>query len=244
MSSQEEPEPERAPAQGDPPGGEAGGEAPRGASTRRRLEGRVMLITGGGTGIGRATALLCAREGARIIVAGHLDDYLTIFRTTVAGTPMADDDRVLDRYGSVAIDSQALKLLGFRALAKTRRGIESTEQSILKLFGSESFQNVMRDSVEILGPAALDNTRHAAPDAPLQYDTYNTSWFNRYVRTFGATIAGGTSEVSSNIVGVSNASNEAGMAAAAVLSASDALRREADVLRAEIDAFLSNIRAA
>ena len=29
-----------------------------------------------------------------------------------------------------------------------------------------------------------------------------------------------------------------------VLSASDALRREADVLRAEIDAFLSNIRAA
>ena len=56
--------------------------------------------------------------------------------------------------------------------------------------------------------------------------------------------AGGTSEVSSNIVGVSNASNEAGTAAGEVLSASDALRREADVLRAEIDAFLSNIRAA
>ncbi len=56
--------------------------------------------------------------------------------------------------------------------------------------------------------------------------------------------AGGTSEVSSNIVGVSNASNEAGTAAGEVLSASDALRREADVLRAEVDAFLSNIRAA
>ena len=56
--------------------------------------------------------------------------------------------------------------------------------------------------------------------------------------------AGGTSEVSSNIVGVSNASQEAGAAAGEVLSASDALRREADVLRAEIDAFLSNIRAA
>ena len=56
--------------------------------------------------------------------------------------------------------------------------------------------------------------------------------------------AGGTSEVSSNIVGVSNASNEAGTAAGDVLTASDALRREADVLRAEIDAFLSNIRAA
>jgi len=56
--------------------------------------------------------------------------------------------------------------------------------------------------------------------------------------------AGGTSEVSSNIVGVSSASTEAGTAATEVLSASGALRREADVLRAEIDAFLSNIRAA
>jgi methyl-accepting chemotaxis protein len=56
--------------------------------------------------------------------------------------------------------------------------------------------------------------------------------------------AGGTSEVSSNIVGVSTASTEAGSAASEVLSASGALRREADVLRSEIDAFLSNIRAA
>ena len=56
--------------------------------------------------------------------------------------------------------------------------------------------------------------------------------------------AGGTSEVSSNIVGVSTASAEAGSAAGEVLSASGELRREADVLRAEIDAFLSNIRAA
>jgi methyl-accepting chemotaxis protein len=56
--------------------------------------------------------------------------------------------------------------------------------------------------------------------------------------------AGGTSEVSSNIVGVSAASAEAGSAAGEVLSASGALRHEADILRSEIDAFLSNIRAA
>jgi methyl-accepting chemotaxis protein len=56
--------------------------------------------------------------------------------------------------------------------------------------------------------------------------------------------AGGTGEVSSNIVGVSSAATQAGTAAGQVLTASDALRREADVLRAEIDAFLSNIRAA
>jgi methyl-accepting chemotaxis protein len=56
--------------------------------------------------------------------------------------------------------------------------------------------------------------------------------------------AGGTSEVSSNIVGVSTASAEAGSAASEVLNASGALRREADVLRSEIDAFLRNLRAA
>ncbi|HEY8332506.1 MAG TPA: HAMP domain-containing methyl-accepting chemotaxis protein [Tardiphaga sp.] len=56
--------------------------------------------------------------------------------------------------------------------------------------------------------------------------------------------AGGTSEVSSNIVGVSQAALEAGSAANEVLGASGELRREADILRAEIDAFLSNIRAA
>jgi len=56
--------------------------------------------------------------------------------------------------------------------------------------------------------------------------------------------AGGTSQVSSNIVGVSTASAEAGSAATEVLNASATLRREAEGLRSDIDAFLSNIRAA
>jgi methyl-accepting chemotaxis protein len=55
---------------------------------------------------------------------------------------------------------------------------------------------------------------------------------------------GRTSEVSSNVAGVSVASSEARVAATEVLSASGALRREADVLREEIHEFLTSIRAA
>jgi alkylation response protein AidB-like acyl-CoA dehydrogenase len=130
-----------------------------------------------------------------------LDRFLGEFADTATAASLDDDPRVLDRYGSVAIDAQALKLLGYRTLAQTTRGVSPKEQAILKLFGSESVQNAHRDAVESLGAAALDNTILSGAFQHLNTETYNTSWFNHYLRSFAGTIAGGTSEIQRNIIG-------------------------------------------
>jgi NAD(P)-dependent dehydrogenase (short-subunit alcohol dehydrogenase family) len=66
-----------------------------------RLEGKRAFITGAGSGIGQATAIRFAREGARLILLDRNEDGLSQTSDSIQGeTPV----EVLTRTGSVALE--------------------------------------------------------------------------------------------------------------------------------------------
>ena len=78
----------------------------------RRLEGKVCLITGAGSGIGQASAKLFASEGAHVVVA-DVDDRAA--RSTVTairkagGSASAEHVDVTDEAGTVAVANRVAK---------------------------------------------------------------------------------------------------------------------------------------
>jgi alkylation response protein AidB-like acyl-CoA dehydrogenase len=61
-------------------------------------------------------------------------------------------------------------------------------------------QRACEDGLHAQGPDGLVLHAVTAPCAPLHLDSHYRSWFDRYARSFAATIAGGTSEIQRNII--------------------------------------------
>ncbi|MGW3651170.1 acyl-CoA dehydrogenase family protein [Streptomyces sp. NPDC000878] len=100
-------------------------------------------------------------------------------------------------YATLLMDFQALKLLGYRQLGADRN---PAEVSVLKLFGSEAVQNATLRALEAHGTGALLHPASTAPHFHMNMEVFSSSWFERYARSFGGTIAGGTSEIQRNII--------------------------------------------
>lgn len=106
-----------------------------------------------------------------------------------------------DNYAKLVMDNQALRLLGSKALSRAARGDEDAGAlSVLKLFGSEASQMAAEYAMSTVGPEALVHPAVSGPYSPFHLDLYRAGWFERYIRSFGGTIAGGTSEIQRNIV--------------------------------------------
>jgi alkylation response protein AidB-like acyl-CoA dehydrogenase len=113
------------------------------------------------------------------------------------------DDLVTDApsdqewYATLLMDAQALRLLGYRQLGGGR---DPAELSVLKLLGSEAIQAASLRALEERGPAGLVHPASTAPPNHMSLAAFTASWFERYVRSFAGTIAGGTSEIQRNII--------------------------------------------
>lgn len=127
-------------------------------------------------------------------------DYADMLHAlTVESRPSGPVQR--DHYATLVMDFYAMRLLGSATLAKAARGEEDVPaQSVLKLLGSEAMQRASEDALTARDGDGLALRAVTAPFAPLNLDSHYGSWFDRYTRTFAATIAGGTSEIQRNII--------------------------------------------
>jgi NAD(P)-dependent dehydrogenase (short-subunit alcohol dehydrogenase family) len=86
-----------------------------------RLEGKVALISGGGTGIGAATARLFAREGASVVVTGRRPEPIEAVAAEVGGAAVAGNASD-PSHATEAVDS-AVRMFGGLDIVVANAGI-------------------------------------------------------------------------------------------------------------------------
>jgi NAD(P)-dependent dehydrogenase (short-subunit alcohol dehydrogenase family) len=91
-----------------------------------QLEGKVTLVTGGASGIGRATALACAKEGAKLIIADLQEEggqHMVHLITEHGGEAIFVQTDVTQATAVEALISQAVARYGRLDCAHNNAGI-------------------------------------------------------------------------------------------------------------------------
>jgi NAD(P)-dependent dehydrogenase (short-subunit alcohol dehydrogenase family) len=108
------------------------------------LDGKVTIVTGAGNGIGRASALLFAREGARVVVndfGGNRDgsggsataaDSVVAEIVAAGGEAIANYDSVVSKDGAEAIVARAVSAFGQVDVLLNNAGI-LRDKTLLKM---------------------------------------------------------------------------------------------------------------
>ena len=111
-----------------------------------QLNGKVALITGGASGIGRATALTFAREGAKLIIADMNEDggQQTVHMITEHGGEATFVPVDVSRATEVeALISKTVQTYGRLDCAHNNAGIGSRPRVLLHELSEESWERVI-----------------------------------------------------------------------------------------------------
>jgi NADP-dependent 3-hydroxy acid dehydrogenase YdfG len=111
----------------------------------KTLDGKVALVTGGGSGIGRATALLLAAEGARVAVAGRRKEPLEQVVAEIQrdkGTAVARTCDLTKAHDARELAAWALKTFGGVDILINNAGQSSHARSI-RWIGQDEWDAVL-----------------------------------------------------------------------------------------------------
>jgi NAD(P)-dependent dehydrogenase (short-subunit alcohol dehydrogenase family) len=111
-----------------------------------RVEGKVALVTGGASGIGRATALTFAREGAKLVVADMNDEggQQTVHMITENGGEAIFVKTDVSKTVAVqALISKVVETYGRLDCAHNNAGISSGVRALTADYPEERWQQVL-----------------------------------------------------------------------------------------------------
>ncbi|MCD9586813.1 SDR family oxidoreductase [Streptomyces samsunensis] len=163
-----------------------------------QLEGKTAVVTGGGTGIGLATAVRLAAEGAHVFITGRREDVLDAAvekigparATAVVGdiSDLADLDRL---YETVRARGRGLDVLFANAAAASFATLQQvTEEHFDKTFGVNVRGTLftVQKALPLLndGASVIVNSSVRADDGVAAFGTYAASKaaLRSFVRTW------------------------------------------------------------
>jgi NAD(P)-dependent dehydrogenase (short-subunit alcohol dehydrogenase family) len=128
----------------------------------KRLEGKVGIITGAGTGIGRACALALAKEGARVVLTGRRKDRIEEVAREIGDGAMAIPADVSNKGELTNVLNQTLTRFGGLTFLLNNAGVllVGNAEQITEEQWDHTF-NVNVRAVWLLSRAALPHMRKA-----------------------------------------------------------------------------------
>jgi len=127
-----------------------------------RLSGKIAIITGAGTGIGRAIALAFAQEGAKLTLVGRRKDHIEAVARDVGGSPLVLPADVSKKHDIERVVGETVRHFGGLNVLVNNAGVlhVGTAEQITEDQWDETF-NINVRGLWLLSRAVLPEMRKA-----------------------------------------------------------------------------------